>query len=116
MIRHGAEYGSRAVDGSSYLSELDPEGRSGLPQTRKYFLRDGAYQWQHIIRIGAEHTLAKLAVPVRLFGECGVVFSYFTDIDGDVNSGSPGDYSVIDTPEYPKATGIIGTFGFRLFL
>ncbi|MDR2246408.1 MAG: hypothetical protein LBE17_07035, partial [Treponema sp.] len=86
MIRHGAEYGTRAVDGSSYLSELDPEGRSNLPQMRKYFLRDGAYQWQHIIRVGAEHTLAKIAVPVQLFGEFGVVFSYFTDIRGAVNS------------------------------
>jgi hypothetical protein len=116
MVRHGAEYGSRAVDGSSYLSELDPDGRSSLPQLRKYFLRDGAYQWQHIIRVGAEHTLAKIAVPVQLFGEFGVVFSYFTDISGSVNSGSPGDYSIIDTLEYPKTTGIIATLGFRLFL
>jgi hypothetical protein len=118
MIRHGAEYGSRAVDGSSYLSELDPRGRSEKLPLRKYFLRDGAYQWQHIIRAGAEHTLAKIPIPVQLFGEFGVVFSYFTDIDihSDVNSGSPGDYSVIDTPEYPKASGIIATFGFRLFL
>jgi hypothetical protein len=116
MIRHGADYGSRAVDGSSYISELDPKGRSDLPQTRKYFLRDGAYQWQHIIRVGAEHTLAKIAVPVQLFGEFGVVFSYFTDIHGGANSGSSEDYSVIDTQEYPKSTGIIATFGFRLFL
>jgi hypothetical protein len=116
MIRHGAEYGSRAVDGSSYVSELNPDDRSSLPVLRKYFLRDGAYQWQHIVRVGAEHTLAKLAVPVQLFGEFGVVFSYFTDISGTVNSGSPGDYSVIDTPVYPKTTGIIATLGFRLFL
>jgi hypothetical protein len=115
MIRHGAEYGSRAVDGSSYLSELDPDNRSENEILRKYFLRDGAYQWQHIVRAGAEHTFAKIAVPVQIFGEFGVVFSYFTDISGAANSGSPGDYSVIDTQEYSKSTGIIGTIGFKLF-
>jgi hypothetical protein len=117
MIRHGAEYGSRAVDGSSYLSELDPNGRSENLTLRKYFLRDGAYQWQHIIRVGGSHTFAKTIVPVQVFGEFGVVFSYFTDISGDVkaNSGSPHDYSVIDTPEYPRSTGIILTVGFKLF-
>jgi hypothetical protein len=116
MIRHGAEYGSQAVDGSSYVSELDPDGRSSLPQLRKYFLRDGAYQWQHILRVGAEHTFAKLAAPVQLFGEFGVVFSYFTSISGGANSGSPEDYSLIDTAEYPKTTGVIAALGFRLFL
>jgi hypothetical protein len=116
MIRHGAEYGSRAVDGSSYVSELDPEGRSENEILRKYFLRDGAYQWQHIVRAGAAHTLTKTFIPIQLFGEFGVVFSYFTDISGNVNSGSPRDYSVIDnSQEYPKSTGIIGTFGFKLF-
>jgi hypothetical protein len=115
MIRHGAEYGSRAVDGSSYLSELDPDGRSEKEMLRKYFLRDGAYQWQHIVRAGAAHTLTKTFIPVQLFGEFGVVFSYFTDISGTANSGSPHDYSVIDTQEYPKSTGIIATLGFKLF-
>jgi hypothetical protein len=116
MIRHGADYGGSAVDGSSFVSELDPNGRSTNPVLRKYFLKDGAYQWQHVFKFGAEHTFAQLTVPFQLFGEVGVVFSYFTNIDGPANSGSPSSYSVIDTAEYPKSTGIIATIGFKLFL
>ncbi|MDR1301062.1 MAG: hypothetical protein LBK43_01145 [Treponema sp.] len=115
MIRHGADHGSHAVDGSSLLSELDPEGRSEKVILRKYFLHDGAYQWQHILKIGAAHTFANFTVPFQLFGETGLVFSYFTDIDGEPNSGSSLSYSVIDTPEYPKSIGIILTVGFKLF-
>ncbi|MDR3284123.1 MAG: hypothetical protein LBS97_02965 [Treponema sp.] len=115
MIRHGADYGPRAVDGSSLLSELDPSGRSEKPVLRKYFLKDGAYQWMHIFKIGAEHALPK--VPVRFFGEFGVVISYFTDIDQSilVNSGSPSSYSITDNPLYPKSTRVIATVGIRLF-
>jgi hypothetical protein len=113
MIRHGADYGDRAVDGSSLRSELDPDGRSSNPILRKYFLKDGAYQWMHILKIGAEHSLAKK--PVRLFGEFGVAISYFTDIEGAVNSGSPSSYSITDNPLYPKAARVIATVGIRIF-
>ncbi|GHT68957.1 hypothetical protein FACS1894110_17550 [Spirochaetia bacterium] len=116
MIRHGADFGSRAVDGSSYLSELDPRGRSEKPQLKKFFLQDGAYQWLHIIKVGAEHTFAIKKAPVfQIFGETGVVISSFTDIAGPANSGSPSSYSVIDTSEYPKSTGFILTVGFRIY-
>ncbi|GHT83682.1 hypothetical protein FACS1894137_05470 [Spirochaetia bacterium] len=116
MIRHGADFGSKAVDGSSYLSELDPDGRSEKAVLRKYFLKDGAYQWQHIIKIGGEHTYTLGKIPIQVFGEGGVVFSYFTDINGEANSGRSSAYSAIDTDEYPKSTSIIGTLGIRLFL
>jgi hypothetical protein len=116
MIRHGAAHGSHGVDGSSLQSELDPEGRSEKPILRKYFLRDGAYQWQHILKIGAAHTFASLAVPFQVFGEAGVVISYYTDIAGAPNTGSPSSYSVVDTEEYPQSTGLIFTVGFKLFL
>ncbi|MDR3171091.1 MAG: hypothetical protein LBU17_05595 [Treponema sp.] len=113
MIRHGADFGSSAVDGSSFLSELDPDGRSEKKELRKYFLHDGAYQWTHIIKAGASHTFAK--IPLQVFGEAGVVFSAFTNIEDPANSGSPSSYSFIDTAEYPKSTGIIITIGLRLF-
>jgi hypothetical protein len=71
MIRHGADFGPNPVDGSNYLSELDPNGREGKKELKKYFLRDGAYQWFHILKAGAEHTLNKL--PVKIYGEAGVV-------------------------------------------
>ncbi|MDR3335452.1 MAG: hypothetical protein LBT13_11325 [Treponema sp.] len=111
MIRHGADFGSSAVDGSSFLSELDPDGRSEKQELRKYFLHDGAYQWTHIIKAGASHTFAK--IPLQVFGEAGVVFSAFTNIEA--NSGSPSSYSFIDTTEYPTSTGVIITLGLRLF-
>jgi hypothetical protein len=116
MIRHGADHGTHAVDGSALLSELAPAGRSENPILRKYFLRDGAYQWMHIIKIGAEHTFApQAAVPVRLFAETGVVLSYYTCIDGPANSGAPSPYRIIDTAGYPKSTAFIATIGIRFF-
>ncbi|MDR3335315.1 MAG: hypothetical protein LBT13_10605 [Treponema sp.] len=115
MIRHGADYGESAVDGSSFLSELGGN-RSTDPVLRKYFLRDGAYQWLHIVKLGAEHTFSiKNSMPFQLFGEAGVVFSYFTNIDGKANSGSASEYKVIDTEMYPKSTTFIATIGIRVF-
>lgn len=113
MIRHGADYGSAAVDGSSWLSELDPGGRSTNPILKKYFLRDGAYQWQHIIKAGVKHSLAGL--PVEVFGEAGFVFSQFTNIRGEPNAGLPSDYYVINTPEYPQRAAVVASIGLRVF-
>jgi hypothetical protein len=115
MIRHGAAYGSEAVDGSSFLSELDPEKRSENPILRKYFLHDGAYEWLHILKIGAEHSFKSNKIPLQIFGEAGVVFSYFTSIKGKANSGESSPYSIINTAEYPQSTNFIATIGFRLF-
>ena len=113
LIRHGANYGSGAVDGSHLLSELDPHDRSSNPVLRRYFLRDGAYQWMHIARIGAEWNLPGL--PISLYGEAGAIISYFTNIKAQANDGSPHDYAIIDTPEYPKSTGCVVSIGFRVF-
>jgi hypothetical protein len=115
MIRHGADFGPDAVDGSSLLSELDPEGRDGSqPELKRYFLHDGAYQWMHIIKLGAEWSLEK--IPLTLFGEAGAVISYFTSIEsGKANSGASYPYSVIDTSIYPKSTAFIVTLGFKVF-
>jgi len=115
MIRHGADYGDRAVDGSSLWSELDPKDRSSNKALEKYFLQDGAYQWMHIVRLRGEYSLTGLKVPVKLFAEIGGVYSYFTDIDGDVNSGKPGTYKIIDTPQYPHSLYFIGLLGVQIF-
>jgi hypothetical protein len=113
MIRHGADFGPSAVDGSSYLSELDPDGRSEKDVLKKYFLHDGAYQWFHILKAGAEHTPGKL--PVKVYAEAGVVFSYFTNIDGQANQGEPSPYHIIDEEPYLKSTALILTLGVKLF-
>jgi hypothetical protein len=116
MIRHGADHGPHSVDGSSFASELDPRGRNSRDVLKKFFLKDGAYQWQHIITLGAEHTVEKLRVPIRFFGKLGLVVSYYTDIDGPANSGQAFSYSIVDTQDYPKTTGIILSLGFRIYM
>jgi len=114
MIRHGADFGSGEVDGSSLLSELDPDGRGSNPILRRFFLHDGAYQWMHIIKAGLEWNLPKL--PVALYGEAGVVISYFTNIEEEANvTGEAHPYFVIDTTEYPKTTGFIIKIGVKVY-
>jgi hypothetical protein len=113
LIRHGADFGPSAVDGSSYHSELDPDGRDEKTELKKYFLHDGAYQWFHILKAGAEHKLNKL--PVKVYGEAGVVFSYFTNIDGKANSGSSLPYRIVNEAPYTKTTDIIVTLGIKIF-
>jgi hypothetical protein len=114
MIIHGADFGPNAVDGSSFDSELDPHGRSGSnPVLKRYFLRDGAYQWNHVIRFGGEWNLEK--APIAFFCEFGTVISYFTNTEYIANDGSPHPYSIIDTAAYPKSTGFIGIIGVKLY-
>ncbi|MDR2768849.1 MAG: hypothetical protein LBB82_11055 [Treponema sp.] len=98
LVRHGADHGSRQVDGSNYRSELDPEGRSSKKILEKDFLHDGAYQWMHIVKAGGRYRFRDL--PVEVFGEAGAVISYYT------GSGSTG--------EYPGATWLIASFGFKV--
>jgi len=124
MIRHGADYGRHQVDGSSLVSELDPYGRSEKVSLQKNFLQDGAYQWMHIVKIGAEHTLKRL--PFTFFGEAGLAYSYFTDIsdeayarynpapvDGRNDPDSPTYRPLVG--DYLKSTAFIFTVGFRMF-
>jgi hypothetical protein len=110
MIRHGADYGDRAVDGSSFWSELRGKDRSSM---MKYFLRDGAYQWMHIFKLGGEYSFAGKKIPIKLTGEIGGVYSYFTDTDSQL--GTSGNFSVIDTPEYPHSLSFIAFLGVQIF-
>ena len=114
LIRHGADFGSNAVDGSNLLSELDPDGRDTNPVLKRFFLHDGAYQWMHIIKAGAEWNLS--GAPIALYGEAGVNYSFFTDINEKANvTGKSHPYSVVDTSEYPKSTGFIASLGVKVF-
>ena len=121
LIRHGAHYGSSAVDGSHLLSELDPKNRNGSnPVLKRFFLRDGAYQWMHLLRLGGEWSVPK--IPASLFGELGTNISYFTNIFDEAsgqaapaNSGSPQSFRIVDTPEYPWSTSVIVKIGIKIF-
>jgi len=114
MIRHGADFGPNAVDGSNLLSELDPDRDSNPPVLKRFFLQDGAYQWSHIVKIGVEWNLSRL--PVSFYGEAGTVISYFTDIAEKANiTGAAHPSSIVDTPYYPKSTGYIVTLGFKIY-
>jgi hypothetical protein len=114
LIRHGADFGPSAVDGSNLLSELDPDDRDGNPVLKRYFLRDGAYQWSHIIKMGAEWNLPK--VPVVLCGEVGMNYSYFTNIATEANvTGEPHNYTRVNTADYPESTGFIVKIGLKIF-
>ena len=114
MIRHGADIGPSSVDGSNLLSELDPVDRGSKLVLKRFFLRDGAYQWQHIIRLSGEWTLDK--APLAFYFEAGTVISYFTNIEEEANiTGEPHPYSVVDTSDYPKSNGIIMKLGVRVF-
>jgi hypothetical protein len=101
MIRHGADHGGNQVDGSSYLSELDPSGRDSKPELKKDFLHDGAYQWMHVGKVGLEYTLDGL--PITTFLEGGFVYSYYTNYESAYKA------------QYPTLTSIILTLGFQVF-
>lgn len=114
MIRHGADYGASQVDGSSYWSQLSPDGRSEKPHLRKYFLHDGAYQWFYILKAGGKHKLKRL--PVEFSAEAGIIISYWTDIiNGSNTDGESHPYHIIDTAEYPKRTGIVMNLSISVF-
>jgi hypothetical protein len=110
MIRHGADYGDRAVDGSSLWSELKDVDRGSM---LKYFLHDGAYQWMHIFKLGGEYSLTGKKLPVKLIGEIGGVYSYFTDSDSEL--GTSGNISIINTPQYPHSLRFIAFVGVQIF-
>ena len=115
MIRHGADHGSQAVDGSNFLSELDPDGRDKKTVLRKFFLQDGAYQWQHSIKIGGEYSFKKY--PFQIFGDFGFVFSYYTALSdpATANSGNAYSFTHINTAEYPQRSRLIASLGVRLW-
>ena len=115
LIRHGANYGDRAVGGSSLWSELDPWGRQSKPELRKFFLRDGAYRWMHIFRLGGSYSFVSSSLPLSVFAEIGTVYSFFTDISGEVNSGNPYPFRRINTPQYPRTLSFVAVFGVRIF-
>jgi hypothetical protein len=102
MIRHGADYGSQMVDGSSYLSEMKYKNLTSDSILRKDFLNDGAYQWLYVLKAGSTYKLKNL--PIEFSLNAGAVFSYWTLDD-----------KIIDDNEYPSRNGIVADIGVRIF-
>jgi len=123
LIRHGADFGIQQVDGSSLFSELDKLGRGGEKiSLHKDFLNDGAYQWMHIAKVGAQYRFNSL--PVTIYGETGIAHTYFNTIDQDKYDklnpppDTPQDTKISDNSfkgDYFSYTAFIFTIGIRIF-
>ena len=121
LIRHGADFGSHQVPGSSLYSEMDPHGRSDL---RKYFLCDGAYQWLHILSANAAYNFKLGQIKMKAYGTAGILVSYFTDINdsdydasgkGEKGSGFSNSTHIANTDEYPTTFGAVLSLGLKIW-
>ena len=117
MIRHGADYGSGQVPGSSIWSEMsiptDYNDIGARDSLKKYFLHDGAYEWSHIITLDASYTCRRFSLPFQIYGSAGYIYDYFTQSEGGANTKTP--YHRINTIEYPVTNGFVFAIGVKLF-
>jgi len=109
MIRHGIDYGYGAVGGSSLYDSWNDD------YSAKYFLRDGVYQWDNMLKLGGSCNLKSNGVPLSIYGETGLVVTNFT-INGDAGVGNEAGYEQISNSVYQPDTYVIFSIGFRLFL
>lgn len=110
LIRHGADFGSGAVAGSSLYSEMPTGIRDSL---YKYFLHDGTYEWMNIIALEGSYNFNKLKVPLQLSCTVGYLYDYFTQSSGGANQKTP--YKKINTAEYPVNQGVVISLSLKLF-
>lgn len=123
FIRHGADYGSQQVQGSSLYSELSNKNKS-RDEIEKHFLHDGAYNWMHIVSAGASYATKKTKVPFNVYGSLGFLYSYYTMIDdesyemtilGNHKADGNTKYHFVDNDEYPVQCGVVLTLGVKLW-
>jgi hypothetical protein len=121
MIRHGVDYGYGRVDGSSLKDKIVKNDNS-----KKYFLRDGVYEWNNVIKAGGSYSLRGFKVPVSISAEAGLVLTRFSRADVDYTGASipeykdqgrgEGAYSFISgDAAYKPGTGFICSLGIRIF-
>ena len=109
-MRHGADTG----DGKVYGSSLQDKLHSSSPQAN-FFLKDGVYRWDAVIRLGGTFTLRAGAVPLALFLETGFSSTRFT-INSAAGTGNEGQTEDLENdPHYRSKSGFIFSIGFRLF-
>ncbi|MDR0600882.1 MAG: hypothetical protein LBG42_00740 [Treponema sp.] len=118
MIRHGADWGSGRVDGSSLGDKIYKDAN-----TEKSFLEDGVYQWRHVFKIGGTYSLKTRKIPVSLFAETGIVVTRYTKggqttfdpATGYVVREEQGGYTSYSSPEYLPRTDFLMSIGFKVF-
>ncbi|MDR1105156.1 MAG: hypothetical protein LBL44_02260 [Treponema sp.] len=118
MIRHGADWGSGRVDGSSLGDKIYKDAN-----TEKSFLKDGVYQWRHVFKIGGSYSLKTRKIPLSLFAEAGIVVTRYTrggqttfdPATGYVVKEEQGGYSSFSSPEYLPRTDFVMSVGFKIF-
>lgn len=110
LVRHGADYGSGAVAGSSIWSEL-PIGNRDIYY--KYFLHDGAYEWTHILQLQGSYNFNQLKLPFQISASAGYVYDFFTQSEGGANTKTP--YHKINTAEYPVKHGAVFSVNCKVF-
>ncbi|MDR0908609.1 MAG: hypothetical protein LBM77_02475 [Spirochaetaceae bacterium] len=115
LIRHGAEYGPGKVDGSSPL-DYDDYQHDGEQIRQKYFLKDGAYSWQNVIKLGASYDFSTMGLPLKLSLDAGLVITSWTrtnTADGTKQNYRPmdGDWAAY----YKNSVVPVITLGFKVF-
>jgi len=108
ILRHGADYGHGAVPGSSLIDRLTDA------QSQKYFLEDGVYRWNNVIKLGGSFKFMAGTIPISVYAETGYVSTGFT-INGGAGVGNAADYSSFSDSVYRSGDGFIFSVGFRLF-
>ena len=108
MIRHGADYGDMAIGGSSRYDAWDNS------RSTKYFLMDGVYQWDNIIKLGGSYNFRAVGIPFSLFTEIGLVITRFT-INGTAGVGNEANHEPLNNDVYSDRNSFIFSIGFRLF-
>jgi hypothetical protein len=108
MIRHGADYGKDRIPGSSLQDKLDD------PRSQKYFLEDGVYRWNNVVKLGGSFKFKAGIIPFSFYTEMGFVSTVFT-INGNAGIGNAADYDKFDSSVYHTGNDFIFSVGFRLF-
>ena len=109
MMRHGADYGYGWVPGSSLRDRLID---GSYPD--KYFLMDGVYRWDNVIKLGGSCNINAGKIPVTVYAETGLVLTRFT-INGSAGVGNEAEYESLNDSVYSARNGFIFSAGFRLF-
>ena len=108
LIRHGVDWGYRRIPGSSIWDKITKDENS-----EKFFLRDGVYQWNHVIKLGGIYSLKTLNIPVSFYADTGIIITRFTNSDAEI--GKKGNFSAIDNAVYRAGNYWLLSLGFKIF-